>query len=54
MITIRRIVLLALVALSAMPVPPASAQDSEKALHGKTVRMIVGSGVGGRTASSRG
>ena len=48
MITICRIVLLSLVALWAVPVPPASAQDSEKAFYaGKTVRMIVGSGVGG-------
>ena len=48
MISIRQTVLLSLVALWAVPVPPASAQDSEKAFYaGKTVRMIVGSGVGG-------
>ncbi len=48
MITICRIVLLSLVALWVVPVPPASAQDSERAFYaGKTVRMIVGSGVGG-------
>ena len=45
MITIGRIVLLS---LALCCVSPARAQDSEKAFYaGKTVRMIVGSGVGG-------
>jgi tripartite-type tricarboxylate transporter receptor subunit TctC len=46
--TTRRIVLVALAAFWAVSAHPARAQDSEKAFYaGKTVRMIVGSGVGG-------
>jgi tripartite-type tricarboxylate transporter receptor subunit TctC len=43
-----RIVFLSLVVCWAMSASPAQAQDAEKAFYaGKTVRMIVGSGVGG-------
>ena len=50
MITLRRIAVLLLAICSAIAVPLSSgrAQESEKAFYaGKTVRMIVGSGVGG-------
>jgi len=50
MMTLRRIAVLLLAVCSAVVVPLSSgrAQDSEKAFYaGKTVRMIVGSGVGG-------
>src|SRR5262245_36888432 len=43
-----RIVLLSLLVLTTAPLSPARAQDAEKAFYaGKTVRMVVGSGVGG-------
>src|SRR6476661_3811312 len=46
--TTRRIALVALAVFWAVSVQPVRAQDSEKAFYaGKTVRMIVGSGVGG-------
>src|SRR4051812_24286354 len=46
--TTRRIVLVSLAIIWAVSVQPARAQESEKAFYaGKTVRMIVGSGVGG-------
>jgi tripartite-type tricarboxylate transporter receptor subunit TctC len=48
MITTLRIVLLSLAVCWVISTPPAQAQESEKAFYaGKTVRMIVGSGVGG-------
>ena len=48
MIMTRRVVVLSLAAFWAVWVSPARAQDAEKAFYaGKTVRMIVGSGVGG-------
>ncbi|MEI8150711.1 MAG: tripartite tricarboxylate transporter substrate-binding protein [Hyphomicrobiales bacterium] len=48
MIAIRRVVLLSLALNWALPVSPGHAQDAEKAFYaGKTVRMLVGSGVGG-------
>lgn len=48
MYTMHRSVLVAIAVLWTVSVYPANAQDSEKAFYaGKTVRMIVGSGVGG-------
>jgi putative tricarboxylic transport membrane protein len=48
MITTRRVVLLLLAVFWTASVSPGRAQDAEKAFYtGKTVRMIVGSGVGG-------
>src|SRR3954471_19532009 len=48
MLTMRRVVLLSLAACTAAWIVPAQAQESEKAFYaGKTVRMVVGSGVGG-------
>src|SRR3954468_23660519 len=48
MSTMRRVVLLSLAACWAVSASPGRAQDAEKAFYaGKTVRMIVGSGVGG-------
>ncbi len=48
MIKTSRVVLLSLAACWALSAPAALAQESEKAFYaGKTVRMIVGSGVGG-------
>jgi tripartite-type tricarboxylate transporter receptor subunit TctC len=48
MITMRRIVLLLLAVFWTASVSPGRAQEAEKAFYtGKTVRMIVGSGVGG-------
>src|SRR3954452_2591135 len=48
MITTRRVVLLLLAVFWTLSVSPGRAQDAEKAFYaGKTVRMIVGSGVGG-------
>src|SRR3954454_6506018 len=48
MLTMRRAVLLSLAACWAVSASPGRAQDAEKAFYaGKTVRMIVGSGVGG-------
>ena len=48
MFTMRWIVLLSLAVCSTASVSPGRAQDAEKAFYaGKTVRMIVGSGVGG-------
>ena len=48
MLTTRRIVLLSLAVCWAVSASQAQAQESEKAFYaGKTVRMIVGSGVGG-------
>ena len=48
MIAMRRVVLLLLAICSTALLSPAQAQESEKAFYaGKTVRMIVGSGVGG-------
>ena len=48
MSTMRRIAVLSLAVCWAASVSPANAQESEKAFYaGKTVRMIVGSGVGG-------
>ena len=48
MIAIRRIIYLSLALCWAVSASPACAQDSEKSFYaGKTVRMIVGSGVGG-------
>ena len=46
--TMRRVVLLSLAVYWTVSVSPGRAQDAEKAFYtGKTVRMIVGSGVGG-------
>src|SRR5436189_6390118 len=48
MFTMRRVVLVSLAVCWTVSVSPARAQESEKAFYaGKTVRMIVGSGVGG-------
>jgi tripartite-type tricarboxylate transporter receptor subunit TctC len=48
MVTIRRVVVLLLMVCWTLSVSPGRAQDAEKAFYaGKTVRMIVGSGVGG-------
>jgi len=48
MITTRRVVLLLLAVFWTASVSPGRAQEAEKAFYtGKTVRMIVGSGVGG-------
>jgi tripartite-type tricarboxylate transporter receptor subunit TctC len=48
MFTMRRVVLLSLAVYWTVSVSPGRAQDAEKAFYaGKTVRMIVGSGVGG-------
>ena len=48
MIAIRRIFLLLLAVLFVVSVSPGRAQDAEKAFYaGKTVRMVVGTGVGG-------
>src|SRR3954466_945862 len=48
MLTMGRVVLLSLAACWAVSASPGRAQDAEKAFYaGKTVRMIVGSGVGG-------
>src|ERR1700759_4963195 len=48
MITMRRGVVLSLAVCWAASAPPGQAKDAEKAFYaGKTVRMIVGSGVGG-------
>src|SRR5215218_10478261 len=48
MITMRRLALLSLAVCWTAAVSQAQAQESEKAFYaGKTVRMIVGSGVGG-------
>ena len=48
MFTMRRVVLLSLAVCWTVSVSPGRAQDAEKAFYaGKTVRMIVGSGVGG-------
>src|SRR5882724_2872840 len=48
MFTMRRVVLLSLVVCWTVSVSPGQAQESEKAFYaGKTVRMVVGSGVGG-------
>ena len=48
MMTMRRVVLLSLAAYCSLSASPGLAQDAEKAFYaGKTVRMIVGSGVGG-------
>jgi len=44
----RRVVLLSLAFCWSLSISPGRAQESEKAFYaGKTVRMIVGSGVGG-------
>ena len=46
--TMRRVVLLSLAFCWSLSISPGRAQESEKAFYaGKTVRMIVGSGVGG-------
>jgi tripartite-type tricarboxylate transporter receptor subunit TctC len=48
MFTMRLVVLLSLTVCWTVSVSPGRAQDAEKAFYaGKTVRMIVGSGVGG-------
>ena len=48
MVTTRRVVLLSLAVAWSLSASPGQAQDAEKAFYaGKTVRMIVGSGVGG-------
>src|SRR5689334_14322514 len=48
MLTMRRVVLMALAVCWSLSILPGRAQESEKAFYaGKTVRMIVGSGVGG-------
>jgi len=48
MFTMRRVVLVSLAVCWTVSVSPGRAQDAEKAFYaGKTVRMIVGSGVGG-------
>jgi putative tricarboxylic transport membrane protein len=48
MITTRRVILLSLALCCTVSALPGQAQEAEKAFYaGKTVRMIVGSGVGG-------